>query len=64
MNDTLLDQLTKLDLEEKIIKRNIDRNYCNEKIRTRLFSRLKEIKKEKEAIKFKIRLERKIEDGK
>lgn len=60
MNDKLIDKLTKLELEEKCIKRNLDRYYRNENDRTRLYKRLQEIKKEKEQVKFKLRLEKEL----
>ena len=62
MNNTLLDRLTQLDLEERTLKRSLDASYCNEKERTRLFNKIKLIKKEKDKIKFKIHLERKIKN--
>lgn len=62
MNDTLIDKLTKLELEEKCIKRNLDRYYRNENDRSRLFYRLKDIKKEKEQIKFKLRLKKEMKN--
>lgn len=62
MNNTLLDKLTQLDLEEKSLKRNLDRYYRDEKIKTRLFNKIKQIEKEKEKLKFKIHLERKIKN--
>lgn len=62
MNNTLLDRLTQLDLEEKSLKRNLDRYYRDEKIRTRLFNKIKQIEKEKDKLKFKIHLERKIKN--
>lgn len=64
MSDTLIDRLTQLDLEEKSLKRNLDRYYCDEKIRTRLFNKIKAIKKEKEKITFKLRVERKMNNEK
>lgn len=59
MNNTLIEQLSKLKLEEVAVKRGLDKNLSN-KERTKMFNRLKEIKKKKEAIKFKIELERKM----
>ena len=64
MNDTLIDRLSKLELEEKCIKRNLDRYYRNENDRSRLFYRLKNIKNEKEQIKFKLRLEKELKNEK
>lgn len=58
MNNELINQLSKLTLEETSLKRHIDRNYYNLKVRTRLFARLKEVQAEIEKVKFKIRLER------
>ena len=62
MNDTLIDRLTQLDLEEKSLKRNLDKYYCSPRIKTRLFKKIKEIKKERERIIFKLRLERELKN--
>ena len=58
MNNELINQLSKLTLEERALKRNIDRNYYNAKVRHKLFVRLKEVKQEIQKVKFRIRLER------
>lgn len=58
MNNELINQLSKLILEESVLKRSIDRNYYNISLRTKLFERLKEVKREKNKVKFKLRLER------
>lgn len=65
MNNELINQLSKLKLEETALKRHIDRNYYNIEVRTKLFIRLKDVKNEIERIKFKIRLEKekKYEDN-
>lgn len=62
MNDKLIDKLSKLQLEETNLKRNLDKYYCDEKMRTRIFARLKQIKNEIEKTKFKLQLERKIKN--
>ena len=59
-NNELLDELVKLELEEKCITRNLNTHYYNEKARSCLFSKLNKIKKEIEKTKFKLRLERGI----
>ena len=64
MNDKLIEQLSKLELEEKTVKRGLDRYYRDYNSRSRLFNRLQKIKKEKEQIKFKLRLERELKDEK
>ena len=56
MNNELINQLSKLTLEEKALKRHIDRNYYNLKVRTKLFVRLKEVQNEINKVKFKLRL--------
>lgn len=61
-NDKLIDKLSKLKLEESCLKRNIDRNYRNLKIRTRLFERLKEVQFEIKQTKFKIRFEKEMKN--
>lgn len=58
MNNELINQLSKLKLEETALKRHIDRNYYNTEMRTRLFARLKEVQNEEKKIKFKLRFER------
>lgn len=63
-NNELIDVLSKLQLEEKSLKRNLDINYCDEKTRTKLFNRIKEIKKEMEKINFKLRVEKEIRNEK
>ena len=59
-NDVLLDKLVKLDMEEKSLKRNLNMYYCDTKIKNRLFSKLKNVRKEIEKVKFKLRIEREI----
>lgn len=58
MNNELINQLSKLTLEESALKRHIDRNYYNLEMRTKLFIRLKDVRNEIEKVKFKIRLEK------
>lgn len=58
MNNELINQLSKLTLEEMALKRNIDRNYYNVEVRTSLFKRLQEVQTEIKKVKFKIRLEK------
>jgi hypothetical protein len=59
-NDKLIEKLSNLKLEESSLKRNLDRNYCNLKIRTKMFEKLKDVKKEIKNVKFQIRLEREM----
>lgn len=59
MNNTLIEQLSRIKMEETALKRGLDKNLSNTE-RTKLFNRLKEVKKQKEALKFKIELERKM----
>lgn len=58
MNNELINQLSKLKLEETALKRHIDRNYYNVETRTKLFMRLKDVQNEIGRVKFKIRLEK------
>lgn len=62
MNNKLIDKLSMLQLEESNLKRNLDKYYCDEKMRTRIFARLKKIKLEIEKTKFKLHLEREIKN--
>lgn len=64
MSDKLIDKLSNLDLEEKSVKRGLDRYYRNENDRSRLYKRLQEIKREKEQVKFKLRLEKELRNEK
>ena len=64
MNDKLIDKLSKLELEEKSLKRNLDRFYCNEKVRTKIFNRLKIVQREISNTKFKLRIEKEIRNEK
>ena len=64
MNDKLIDKLSNLELEEKSIKRGLDRYYMDLNARTRMFNRLQELKKEKEQVKFKLRLEKELKNEK
>ena len=59
MNNKLIEKLSSLKLAESAIKRNLDRNYYNSKLRSKLFKELKQIQNEIERVKFKIRLEKK-----
>ena len=58
MNNELINQLSKLILEKASLKREIDKNYYNVKIRTKLFRRLKEVEAEINKVKFKSRIEK------
>lgn len=58
MNNELINQLSKLILEKASLKREIDKNYYNVKIRTKLFRRLKEVETEINKVKFKSRIEK------
>lgn len=62
MNDRLIEKLSKLTLERSSLKRNIDRNYYNKKVRARLFDRLNVVDNEIKRIKFMLRFRRKYEN--
>lgn len=59
-NDMLLDKLVMLEAEEKSVMRNLNMYYCDSKIKDRLFTKLKKVRKEIEKVKFKLRLESEI----
>ena len=61
MNNTLIEQLSKLKMEETALKRRLDKKLSNTE-RTKSFNRLKEVMNEQKKIKFKIQLERKMFD--
>lgn len=58
MNNELISKLSKLTLEERSLKRNLDRNYYNQELRTKLFLELKEVKRNIESVKFQLKLEK------
>jgi hypothetical protein len=60
----LLDELVKIEIEEKSVKRNLDINYLNQSTRTKMFYRLKELKKMKKKVKFMLSMERKMKNEK
>lgn len=63
MNNTLIDKLSRLKLEETSLKRNLDKRLSvNE--RTKTFNRLKEVLKQQEMIKFKLKLQKEMENDK
>lgn len=57
MNNTLIEKLSRLKLEEKALKRGLDKNLSKE-ARTEIFNRLKEIKEMQNKVKFRLELER------
>ena len=63
MNDTLIDKLSRLKMEEASLKRALDKNLTVE-MRTRTFNRLKEVLKEKEMVKFKLKVRKEMNDEK
>ena len=64
MSNELISKLSKLNLEKNSLKRNIEINYKNTKIKAELFDRLKVVNKEIEKVKFKLRLEKEMKNGK
>ena len=58
MNNELINQLSKLELEKKSLIRNLDKYYYDYKLRTKLFNNLKVVENDIKKVKFKIRLER------
>ena len=63
MNNTLIEQLSKLKMEETALKRRLDKKLSSTETK-KSFDRLKEVKELQEKVKFKIKLERKILDEK
>lgn len=59
-NNDLIEKLSNLEMQKKSILRELDRVYNNFELRTKRFNEVKEIKKEIEQIKFKIRLEKEL----
>lgn len=60
MNDKLIDELARLKLEKNSLIRGLDTNYYDYEKRTKLFNRIKEVKKEIAQVKFRIRLEKEL----
>jgi hypothetical protein len=60
MANKLLEDLTNLKNEEKALRRCLDISYYDNEKRTELFKKLKECKINIEKVKFKIRMERKL----
>ena len=60
MANKLIDDLTRLKAEEKALKRSLDISYYDSNKRSQMFKRLKECKENIEMVKFKIRMERKL----
>ena len=60
MVNKLIDDLSKLNAEEKALKRSLDISYYDSNKRTEMFNKLEECKKNIEKVKFKIRMERKL----
>ena len=60
MNNDLIEKISNLELEKKSLIRCLDTSYFDYEKRTELFNRIKEIKKEIQQIKFKIRLEKEL----
>lgn len=62
-NNDLIEQLSLLTMEEKCLKRNLDKYYNDVDERRKMFNKLRENKKKVEQIKFKIRLEREMKNN-
>ena len=62
-NNELIEQLSLLAMEEKCLKRNLDKYYNDTNERRKMFNKLRENKKKVEQIKFKIRLERQMKNN-
>ena len=63
-NNELIEKLSNLKLEETSLKRELDKRYGNIEIRTKLFNRIKAIKKEKAKIEFMIKVNKEIKNEK
>lgn len=62
MNNELIEKLSLLTLEKKYLKRELDNNWYDRKVKQRLFDRIKNVNKEIEYVKFKLELERKMKN--
>ena len=63
MSNDLSDKLTKLKQEELCLRKNIDINYYDRKIRIMLFKRQQVIQAEIKKLEFKQKLERELENA-
>jgi len=63
-HNELIDKLSRLKLEEISLKRSLDIYYRDEKARTRVFNKIKKIKKEIAQINFKLSLEKEMNNEK
>lgn len=59
----LLNEFKKLREEEKNLKRCLDIKYYDDYKRTEMFDRLKQCKKDIEKVKFKMRMEKKLNEN-
>lgn len=64
MSRELIDELSKLKLRESYLKRCLDNNYYNRKIKAKVFEELKKVEKQIKIGKFKLRLEKELDNEK
>lgn len=64
MNNELIEELSKLELQKKHLIRCLDSQYYNKCQRAKTFEKIKDLKKQIEKLKFKIRLNREIKNVK
>lgn len=64
MSKELIDKLSKLKLEETSLKRILDTKSFASKGKPRIFQRLQEVKKEIDLVKFKLRMEKELNNEK
>ena len=62
MNNELITKLSKLTLQYKYLKKELDLVWYNKVKRKQIFDKMKSVNKEIEYVKFKLRLERKIKN--
>lgn len=58
MSNELISRLSMLKIQKSSLKRNLDKNYYDAKIRTRMFDKIKEVDNEIEKTKFLLKLEK------
>lgn len=59
-NNELIEQLSNLEMQKKSLLRELDKIYNNLDKRTKTFNKIKQIIKDIEQVKFKIRLEKEM----
>lgn len=63
MSNKLIEELSKLTLEKKYLKKQLDLIWYDKKKRKETFDKIKQVSKDIEYVKFKLELERKMKNA-